>query len=149
MVKHTQFVGKLTTNCLSLFDHFVRLALKGLTLSRFHTLFGCFHCGIWISKYRPERQYYLSEVKKGIYSKLNLNRFSPRRTERLKTFYWNLSLKSSFEFFLNIDDNIHNTYAFRFPKYWQFKFVFLAHPHPIPGYFTSQVLVTISDASQC
>ena len=25
-----QFVGKLRTNCLSLFDHFVRLALKGL-----------------------------------------------------------------------------------------------------------------------
>ena len=26
-----QFVGKLPTNCLSLFDHFVKLALKGLT----------------------------------------------------------------------------------------------------------------------
>ena len=25
-----QFVGKLRTNCLSLFDHFVSLALKGL-----------------------------------------------------------------------------------------------------------------------
>ena len=25
-----QFVGKLTTNCLSVFDHFVGLALKGL-----------------------------------------------------------------------------------------------------------------------
>ena len=25
-----QFVGKLPTNCLSVFDHFVRLALKGL-----------------------------------------------------------------------------------------------------------------------
>ena len=25
-----QFVGKLQTNCLSVFDHFVRLALKGL-----------------------------------------------------------------------------------------------------------------------
>ena len=27
-----QFVGKLPTNCLSVFDHFVRLALKGLIL---------------------------------------------------------------------------------------------------------------------
>ena len=27
-----QFVGKLSTNCLSLFDHFVKLALKGLNL---------------------------------------------------------------------------------------------------------------------
>ena len=27
-----QFVGKLPTNCLSVFDHFVGLALKGLTL---------------------------------------------------------------------------------------------------------------------
>ena len=27
-----QFVGNLPTNCLSLFDHFVGLALKGLTL---------------------------------------------------------------------------------------------------------------------
>ena len=26
-----QFVGKLPTNCLSVFDHFVGLALKGLT----------------------------------------------------------------------------------------------------------------------
>ena len=26
-----QFVGELPTNCLSVFDHFVRLALKGLT----------------------------------------------------------------------------------------------------------------------
>ena len=26
-----QFVTKLTTNCLSVFDHFVGLALKGLT----------------------------------------------------------------------------------------------------------------------
>ena len=25
-----QFVGKLPTNCLSVFDHFVKLALKGL-----------------------------------------------------------------------------------------------------------------------
>ena len=27
-----QFVSKLTKNCLSVFDHFVGLALKGLTL---------------------------------------------------------------------------------------------------------------------
>ena len=26
-----QFVGNLLTNCLSVFDHFVKLALKGLT----------------------------------------------------------------------------------------------------------------------
>ena len=26
-----QFVGKLPTNCLSVFDHFVKLALKGLS----------------------------------------------------------------------------------------------------------------------
>ena len=29
MVKHKQFAGKLPTNCLSVFDHFVGLALKG------------------------------------------------------------------------------------------------------------------------
>ena len=28
-----QFVGKLLTNCLSVFNHFVGLALKGLSLS--------------------------------------------------------------------------------------------------------------------
>ena len=28
-----QFVGNLPTNCLSVFDHFVKLALKGLRLS--------------------------------------------------------------------------------------------------------------------
>ena len=34
MVKHTQqFVGNLTANCLSVFDHFVGLALKGLSLN--------------------------------------------------------------------------------------------------------------------
>ena len=27
---HKQFVGNLPTNCLSVFDHFVGLALKGL-----------------------------------------------------------------------------------------------------------------------
>ena len=31
MVKHTQtIVEKLPTNCLSVFDHFVKFALKGL-----------------------------------------------------------------------------------------------------------------------
>ena len=30
MVKHTQFVSNLPTNCVSMFDHFVGLALKGL-----------------------------------------------------------------------------------------------------------------------
>ena len=30
--KLKQFVGSLTTNCLSVFDHFVGLALKGLTV---------------------------------------------------------------------------------------------------------------------
>ena len=35
MVKHTQkFVGKLPTNCLSVFDHFVILALKGLSVQQ-------------------------------------------------------------------------------------------------------------------
>ena len=29
MVKHTQCVDNLLTNCLSVFDHFVGLALKG------------------------------------------------------------------------------------------------------------------------
>ena len=28
-----QFVGKLLTNCLSVFDHFVKLALKGLSMA--------------------------------------------------------------------------------------------------------------------
>ena len=28
-----QFVGKLPTNCLSVFDHFVKLALKGLSFA--------------------------------------------------------------------------------------------------------------------
>ena len=30
MVKHTQKICNLLTNCLSVFDHFVGLALKGL-----------------------------------------------------------------------------------------------------------------------
>ena len=30
MVKHTQLLGNLPTNCLSVFDLFVKLALKGL-----------------------------------------------------------------------------------------------------------------------
>ena len=29
-----QFVGNLPTNCLSVFDHFVKLALKGLNINR-------------------------------------------------------------------------------------------------------------------
>ena len=28
-----QFVGKLPTNCLSVFDHFVRLVVKGFSIS--------------------------------------------------------------------------------------------------------------------
>ena len=32
-----QFVGKLPTNCLSVFDYFVGLALKGLMLLRVFT----------------------------------------------------------------------------------------------------------------
>ena len=40
-----QFVGKLPTNCFSLFDHFVKLALKGLKkmLNPFHAT-GLFPC---------------------------------------------------------------------------------------------------------
>ena len=34
-----QFVGKLPTNCLSAFDHFVGLALKGLTTESSRYLF--------------------------------------------------------------------------------------------------------------
>ena len=30
-----QFVGKLPTNCLSVFDHFMNLELKGLTYFQF------------------------------------------------------------------------------------------------------------------
>ena len=33
-----QFVGKWPTNCLSVFDHFVGLALKGLTLNFRHLI---------------------------------------------------------------------------------------------------------------
>ena len=36
MAKLKQFVGNLSTNCLSVFDHFVRLALKGLKYSGKH-----------------------------------------------------------------------------------------------------------------
>ena len=32
MVKHTQEIRRLPANCLSVFDHFVGLALKGLRL---------------------------------------------------------------------------------------------------------------------
>ena len=32
-----QFVGNLPTNCLSVFDHFVKLALKGLNLKSLST----------------------------------------------------------------------------------------------------------------
>ena len=31
MVKHTKIISNLLTNCLSVFDHFARLVLKGLT----------------------------------------------------------------------------------------------------------------------
>ena len=34
-----QFVGKLQTNCLSVFDHFVGLALKGLKVNSATELF--------------------------------------------------------------------------------------------------------------
>ena len=34
-----QLVGKLPTNCLSVFDHFVGLALKGLSYKDFHMYF--------------------------------------------------------------------------------------------------------------
>ena len=39
-----QFLGKLLTNCLSVFDHFVGLALKGLSIwinKTYHYLRGC------------------------------------------------------------------------------------------------------------
>ena len=55
MVKHSQAIRRLLpTNCLSVFDHFVGLASKGLmlTLNRFNTLFWSFHCWLWTSKCR-------------------------------------------------------------------------------------------------
>ena len=52
-----QFVGNLPTNCLSVFDHFVGLALKGLTRTQIPTLL-CRYCKTvilicsWKWKYR-------------------------------------------------------------------------------------------------
>ena len=48
MVKHTQFVSKLTTYCLSVLEHFVGLALKGLNIfhEKFVRIFFFFHAGI-------------------------------------------------------------------------------------------------------
>ena len=34
MVKHTQTIHRLPTKCLSVFDHFVELSLKGLRSAR-------------------------------------------------------------------------------------------------------------------
>ena len=39
-----QFVGKLPTNCLSMFDHFVGLALKGLKETYFLKMLGVWFC---------------------------------------------------------------------------------------------------------
>ena len=39
MVKHTQKIRRLLpTNCLSVFEHFVRLAIKGLTWKKYENL---------------------------------------------------------------------------------------------------------------
>ena len=51
-----QFVGKLATNCLSVFGHFVNLALKGLksvSLSKFATLLK--------AEYRPLIKFHVNE----------------------------------------------------------------------------------------
>ena len=48
--KLKQFVGKLPTNCLSVFDHFVILALKGLMILLYHyILFGYIIYGVYLS----------------------------------------------------------------------------------------------------
>ena len=39
-----QFVGKLSTNCLSVFDHFMKLALKGLRAHIFKVFILCYIC---------------------------------------------------------------------------------------------------------
>ena len=39
MVKHTQAIRRLPTNCLSVFDDFVIMALKGLKRSFFVVMF--------------------------------------------------------------------------------------------------------------
>ena len=42
MVKHTEAIRwTLSTNCLSVFDHFVGLALKGLMISKLNLVFEC------------------------------------------------------------------------------------------------------------
>ena len=40
MVKHTQAIRRLPTNCLSVFDHFVGLAVRGLKSATSFTLKG-------------------------------------------------------------------------------------------------------------
>ena len=55
MLKHTQtIVGKLPTNCLSVFDHFVGLALRGL-ISKNNT-----------TKLKKKNYFRFSDVFKGI-----------------------------------------------------------------------------------
>ena len=41
-----QFVGKLLTNCLSVFDHFVKLVLKGLKMI-LSCIISCDGCELW------------------------------------------------------------------------------------------------------
>ena len=51
MIKHTQTNRRpLLTDCLSVFDHFVRLAIKGLTVCHPLTIFAkCLIVDVWQS----------------------------------------------------------------------------------------------------
>ena len=60
-----QFVGKLPTNCLSVFDHFVKLALKGLKEPFFCLFCFCLHlcCSSSINgNFKVEKKYSIQHV---------------------------------------------------------------------------------------
>ena len=64
MVKHTETIGlQQPTNCLSVFDHFMKLALKGLTKN---IVTGRYKSHIWPTKLKKTLVYsgYANVMKK-------------------------------------------------------------------------------------
>ena len=92
MVKHTQtirrqikqFVGNLPTNCFSVFDYFVKLALKGLKI---HAIVVPLQTAV------PHLTKFLTKSHRALYKKKKRNRKTSIKRKEMKRKVKNTSLK--------------------------------------------------------
>ena len=95
-----QFVGKLPTNCFSVFDHFVGLAFKGLRLFRKYGWYVCLTYNSETFKSKGNIPFFISNTFISN-ARLNLQKVKDMVSNILRLDFWHLKIIS---FFIHVID---------------------------------------------